>query len=82
MIKLIISKNRTKCRKCGSLTYKIENNEGPDESTFYMEFNKLMCASCGYVYFGELKESKRIEREVSEENYQKMLDHQKKIQSR
>ncbi len=79
MVKLIVSTNKTKCRKCRYQTPKIEYKKGPDPDNFYLELNKLMCAACGYVYFGELKEGKKTEFKMSEKSYNKMLKRHEKF---
>ena len=77
MKKLIISKNRTKCRRCHNQTHKIEYKKGPDPDMFFVENNQLICAYCGYIYTGELLRHKKTELEVSEEKYEEMLNQHK-----
>jgi len=78
MVKLIISKDHTKCRRCERQTFKIQHKNGPDPDRFYLDFDELMCAYCGYIYTGKLSESKKTEMDVKEEDYQKMLENHKK----
>jgi len=81
MVKITISENQTKCRKCKYHTFKIEHHKGPDKNLFYLTRNQLMCAGCGYIYDGELNETKKKELEVSEEDYNKMLRQHQEFKS-
>jgi len=73
MPNLIKSKKPSRCSKCNSTEYKIEYQRGPDPNNFYLDINKLMCARCGHISTGELKEDNREEIEMSDEKYQEML---------
>ena len=73
MVRLIVSKNPSRCNKCKSTQFKIEHKKGPDPENFYLDINKLMCIHCGHISTGELKENNRQEIDMSKETHEKML---------
>ncbi len=57
----------------------MHSESAEEQNHLFGLLDKIMCAHCGYTYFGEINYGKRMEVKLSEEDYQKLLDQHKNI---